>query len=235
MPKRRINNKKRDSKRFAQAKSKIDFSKTYSIADAVALAKETSTTKFDASVELHVNLDIDPKKGDQLIRGTVTLPHGTGKKIAICAIVPEQFQKEVKAAGATVVGGTELIDELAAGRKIDFDIVVTTPDFMKDMAKVAKVLGPKGIMPNPKTDTVSSNPAKTVEQLSKGKVSFKNDASAIVHAVVGKASFTPANLADNIEAFMDALNKSKPATVKGILVKSSYLTTSMGPSIKINA
>lgn len=234
MPKRRMKIKKKDSKRLLEASKLIDSKKTYSLEEAVKLAKETSTVKFDASVEVHARLGIDPKKGDQQIRSTVSLPHGTGKTIKIAAILPEDLHKEAKAAGATLVGGDELIDEIAKTKKIDADVVVTTPDMMKNMAKIAKVLGPKGIMPNPKTDTVTAQPIKQIEQLSKGKVSFKNDATANVHVAVGKVSFTEDQLKANITTFIDALQKAKPTSSKGIYLKSIYLATSMGPSIKIS-
>lgn len=234
MPKRRMKIKKKDSKRLLEASKLIDAKKTYSLEEAVKLAKETSTVKFDASVEIHARLGIDPKKGDQQIRSTVSLPHGTGKTIKIAAILPEDLHKEAKAAGATLVGGDELIDEIAKTKKVDADVVVTTPDMMKNMAKIAKVLGPKGIMPNPKTDTVTAQPIKQIEQLSKGKVSFKNDATANVHVAVGKVSFTEDQLKANITTFIDALQKAKPTSSKGIYLKSIYLATSMGPSIKIS-
>lgn len=234
MPKRRMKIKKKDSKRLLEASKLIDAKKTYSLEEAVKLAKETSTVKFDASVEVHARLGIDPKKGDQQIRSTVSLPHGTGKTIKIAAILPEDLHKEAKAAGATLVGGDELIDEIAKTKKVDADVVVTTPDMMKNMAKIAKVLGPKGIMPNPKTDTVTAQPIKQIEQLSKGKVSFKNDATANVHVAVGKVSFTEDQLKANITTFIDALQKAKPTSSKGIYLKSIYLATSMGPSIKIS-
>ncbi len=227
--------KKRDSVRLKAAQQTVDANTTYELADAVKLAKATSTVKFDASVEIHARLGIDPKKGDQQIRSTVSLPHGTGKSIRIAAIVPDALQKEVKEAGAAIVGGQELIDEIEKTKKIEFDILVTTPDLMKDLAKIAKILGPKGIMPNPKTDTVTPNPAKAVQQLSKGKVSFKNDATGNVHVAVGKVSFDDKQLIENIQTFIDTLQKVKPATSKGIYIKSLYLATTMGPSIKISA
>jgi large subunit ribosomal protein L1 len=226
--------KKRPSKRFLETRSKIE-DKTYELAEAVALAKATSTVKFDASVEVHVRLGIDPKKGDQQLRATVSLPHGTGKEVRIAAIVPDDMHKDAKAAGATLVGGEELIDEIAKTKKIDADVVVTTPDMMKNMAKIAKILGPKGIMPNPKTDTVTSNPVKQIKELSKGKVSYKNDNTANVHVGVGKISFDDKQLIENINAFLDALKKAKPAGVKGVYIKSLHLSTSMGPSIKLTA
>ena len=222
------------SKRFSDIKSKIDQTKTYPIEEAIALAKETSTVKFDATVEFHAHLGIDPKKGDQQIRSTVDLPHGSGKKLKIAAVVPDDKVKEVKEAGAAIVGGTELIDEIDKTKKINFDIIVTTPDMMKDMAKVAKILGPKGLMPNPKTETVTPNPAKIVRELSKGKISFKNDDTSNLHVIIGKVSFPSEHLQQNLATFLEALKKLKPSSSKGIFLQSAFLTTSMGPSIKIS-
>jgi len=234
MPRRRINNTKRPSKRFKELRKMVVSTQTYPLADAIALAKKTSLVKFDASVEVHVRLGIDPRKGDQAIRATVALPHGNGKKIRIAAIVPDALQKEVTAAGAVLVGGMDLINQIADTKKIDFDILVTTPDMMKDMAKVAKILGPKGMMPNPKTETVTPNAAKAVAELLKGKVSYKNDDTANVHVAIGKVSFTEKQLEENVRTFIEAINKIKPSSSKGVYIRSMHLTTSMGPSIKFS-
>lgn len=222
------------SKRYAELKAKVSPTDTYSLVDAVKLAKETSTVKFDATVEFHARLGIDPKKGDQLIRSTIDLPHGTGRKIRIGAIVPDALAKEVKEAGATLVGGIDLIEEIAKTKKLNFDIMVTTPDMMKEMAKIAKILGPKGLMPNPKTETVTPNPAKIVRELTKGKISFKNDDTANVHVPVGKISFGEEKLLQNLNTFIDGLKKLKPTSSKGVFIRSAYLSTAMGPSIKLS-
>lgn len=222
------------SKRYTELRKKIETNKTYTLEEAVALAKETSGVKFDASVEIHARLGIDPAKGDQQIRSTVILPHGTGKKIRVAAIVPEDKINEVKAAGATLVGAADLVEEIAKSGKTDFDILVTTPDMMRELAKLAKILGPKGLMPNPKTDTVVANPAKAVKEIAGGKVTFKNDNTSNIHVAVGKVSFDAPKLVENIKTFVDALQKSKPETSKGVFLKSMYLTTSMGPSIKFH-
>jgi len=222
------------SKRYTESKAKISPTNTYTIEEAIKLAMETSTVKFDATVEFHARLGIDPKKGDQLIRSTVDLPHGTGKKIRIGAIVPDAMAKEVKEAGASLVGGIELIDEIAKTKKLNFDIMVTTPDMMKEMAKIAKILGPKGIMPNPKTETVTPNPAKIVRELTKGKISFKNDDTANVHVPIGKISFGEEKLSQNLNTFLEGLKKLKPVSSKGLFIRSAYLSTAMGPSIKLS-
>jgi large subunit ribosomal protein L1 len=221
------------SKRYAEIAGKVDKTKTYTIDEAIALAKETSTVKFDASVEIHIRTGIDVKKSDQQIRTTVQLPHPTGKKLIIWAIVPDDKAKEVKAAGAERVGGKELAEEIESTKKTNFDILVTTPDMMKDLSKIAKILGPKGLMPNPKTETVTPNPAKIVKDLASGKIAFKTDDTANIHVAIGKVSFEPAKLKENIEAFLDAVVKAKPTSVKGNFVLATYLTTSMGPSIKM--
>ncbi|PIR03250.1 MAG: 50S ribosomal protein L1 [Candidatus Magasanikbacteria bacterium CG11_big_fil_rev_8_21_14_0_20_43_7] len=220
------------SKRMKELKTKVNSTKTYSLNDAIALVKETSNVKFDASVELHVRLGIDTKKSDQQIRATVTLPHGTGKTKRIAAFVGPNDEKAAKDAGADLVLGEEEIKAIKDTGKIDFDIAVATPDMMPKLAIVARVLGPKGIMPNPKTDTVDKNVTKMIEALKKGKAAFKNDDTGNVHQIVGKASFDTEKLADNITTFLDALKKAKPSGTKGTYLKSIYLTSSMGPSVK---
>lgn len=222
------------SKRYTEARAKIDKTKTYTLSEAITLAKETSGVKFDASVEVHARLGIDPAKGDQQIRSTVVLPNGTGKKVKIAAIVSEEKIAEVKAAGAYLVGGADLVEEIAKTGKTDFDILVTTPDMMRELAKLAKILGPKGLMPNPKTDTVVTNVAKAVKEIAAGKVTFKNDNTSNIHVAVGKVSFDSPRLEENIKTFIEVLQKSKPESSKGIFLKSLYLTTSMGPSIKFS-
>ena len=221
------------SKRFSELNTKIDKNKAYPIEEAIKLAKETATTKFDSSIELAIRTGIDPAKSEQQIRSVVLLPHGTGKKIKIAVIAPPDKQKEAKTAGADIVGGTEMIDEIAKTQKINFDILVTLPEMMKDLAKVAKILGPKGLMPNPKTETVTTNLKKTVEELARGKVSFKNDDTGNIHLIIGKASFDDQKLIENYQTFRDTLNKIKPASVKGIFLKNITISSTMGPGIKV--
>jgi len=223
------------SQRYDELKAKVEKNKIYSIEEAIKLAKETATTKFDASIDLAVRTGIDTKKSDQQIRATVNLPHGTGKKLKIAAIAPPDKQKEAKEAGAHIVGGEELIEKISKTKKIDFDILVTVPEMMKELAKVAKILGPKGLMPNPKTETVNPNLKKTINDLVKGKASFKNDDTGNIHILIGKASFDEQKLIENYKAFMEALNKNKPASFKGILIKNITISSSMGPGIKVQS
>jgi large subunit ribosomal protein L1 len=220
-------------KRYKAAKQLVDDKKTYSPADAIELAQKTATTKFDSSVEVHVRLGIDPKKGEQQVRGTVSLPHGSGKtkKVAVFVAGAEK-EKEAKEAGADMVGGEELIAQIASTGKTDFDIAIATPDMMPKMAKIAKVLGPKGLMPSPKNETVTTNIGKTVAELRGGKVAYKNDDTANIHQIIGKASFTKEKLLENFTAFMEAIRRAKPATSKGTYIQSVTVTTTMGPGIK---
>lgn len=219
-------------KRYAEATKLVDPGKTYSTAEAIDLVKKTSNTKFDASVEVHIRLGIDPKKSDQQVRGTVGLPHGTGKTKKVAAFVAADKEKEAKEAGADIVGGEEMIAELLKTQKIDFDIAVSTPDMMPKMAKVAKILGPKGLMPNPKSETVSPNVTKMISELKKGKIAFKSDDAGIIHTVVGKVSFDAQKLVENYEALMEAIRKAKPSSSKGTYLKSVTIATSMGPGIR---
>lgn len=198
------------------------------------MSKKTATTKFESSVEVHVRLGIDVKQSDQQIRATITFPHSTGKTKKIAAFVPEAKQKEAKEAGADMVGAEDLIDEIAKTNKVDFDIAVATPDMMPKLAKIAKVLGPKGIMPNPKTDTVGPNVKKLVEDLKKGKVAYKNDAQGIVHQAIGKTSLNASALLENFQSLIESLRKHKPSSAKGLYFKSVTLSSTMGPGIKVD-
>ena len=222
------------SKRFLELTKLVDPKITYSVEDAIELVKKTSTTKFDASVEVHVRLGIDPKKGDQQIRSTIVLPHGTGKTKKIAVFAEGDKAQEAKDAGADIVGGDELIEELKRTGKIDFDVAVTTPDIMKKMAVVAKVLGPKGLMPSPKNETITDNIKKVVGELKKGKVAYKNDDTANLHQMIGKVSFTNEQLVDNYRTLIEALERNKPEGSKGAFIKSITITSSMGPGIKVS-
>ena len=214
-------------------KAKVDPTKAYGLDEAIALVKETSTVKFDASVELHACLGVDPKKGDQQIRTTVVLPHGTGKTKTVAAFVAANDESVAKDAGADFICGEEEIKKIKDTGKIEFDIAVATPEMMPKLAAAAKILGPKGLMPNPKTGTVGPNVKQMVEELKKGKIAFKNDDGGNIHVSVGKISFEDKKLKENIENFIDALKKARPTSIKGTYIKSLFLSSSMGPSVKI--
>lgn len=221
------------SKRLVEAKAKVDKTKAYAVAEAVKLIKETSKVKFDASVELHFHLGIDPKKGEQVVRGSVVMPHGIGKTKRIAVFTTPAHEKEAKEAGADIVGGKDLIDSIKKDGKCDFDIAVAVPEIMKDLSAIAKTLGQKGLMPNPKTGTVTPDVKKAVAEIKKGKIDFKNDDTANLHAMVGKVSFDNAKLEENIRALLDAVKRTKPETIKGVFIESCYLNSTMGPGIKI--
>lgn len=210
-----------------------DLTKAYPIEEALELVKKFSRTKFDASVELHFRLGIDPAKGEQQIRAVVSLPHGTGKTVRIAAFVSPEKEKEVRAAGADLVGGDELIAEIKKTEKTDFQIAVAEPALMKNLGAIAKILGTRGLMPSPKNETVSPNPAKTVTEIKKGKTSFKNDDTGNVHLVIGKTSFDKRKLLDNFNAALETIKKAKPAKAKGVYIKNVSLSSSMGPGIKV--
>ncbi len=221
------------SKRMEALEAKIDKDKAYSLDEAITLVKETSTVKFDASVEVHVRLGIDPKKSDQQIRTTVALPHGTGKTQKIAAFVGPNDEKAAKEAGADFVYGEEEIKTIKTTGKVEFDIAIATPEMMPKIAIAAKVLGPKGLMPNPKTETVGKDVKKMIDDLKKGKASFKNDDSGNIHQVIGKVSFEDSKLKENFEIFIETVKKAKASSVKGTFIKSIFLASSMGPSVKI--
>lgn len=198
-----------------------DKAKAYTIEEAIDMVKKFSKTKFDASVEVHFRLGIDPAKGDQQIRAAVNLPHGSGKTVRVAAFVPENKVAEVKAAGADLVGGDELIAEIKKTEKTDFQVAVATPEMMKNLGAIAKILGTRGLMPSPKNETVSANPAKTVTEIKKGKISFKNDDTGNVHLTIGKISFEPEKLLANFKTVLDLIRKIKPAKTKGVYIKNT--------------
>ncbi|MCL1972455.1 MAG: 50S ribosomal protein L1 [Endomicrobia bacterium] len=220
-------------KRTNEAAKLVDKNKLYMISEAAELVKQTAKAKFDESVEIHIRLGIDPKQSDQIVRGTITLPHGIGKTRKVAVITKGEKQKEAKDAGADMVGGDDLIEDISKGN-LDFDILVATPDIMKDLSKVAKILGPKGLMPNPKSGTVTFEVGTAVKELKKGRVEYKNDAYGIIHCSVGKVSFDKEKLVDNIKALFEAVSKAKPSSSKGQYIKSVSISSTMGPGIYVD-
>ena len=213
--------------------AEFDKTKIYPAKEAIELTKKLSKTKFDASVEVHFRLGIDTKKGDQQIRATVSLPHGTGKTVKVAAFVTPEKIKEVKDARADLAGGEELIAEIKKTEKTDFQVAVAEPAMMKNLAAIAKILGTRGLMPSPKNETVTPNPAKAVAELKKGKVSFRSDDTGNVHAVIGKVSFPNEQLQENYNVFLEAVKKAKPSSSKGVYIKNIALSSSMGPGVKV--
>ncbi len=222
----------RRSKGYRAAAEKIEKNKTYSLTDAVKLATETSTVKFDASVELHARLGVDPRQADQNIRGNLVLPNGTGKTVRVAVFGNADDIKAAKAAGADIAGESDLLDQLKK-EEINFDVLISTPQMMSQLGKFARTLGPKGLMPNPKSGTVTNDVAAAVTQAKAGQVEYRVDPTGIVHQAIGKVSFGADKLSENAEALMEALQAAKPASIKGIYLQSLYVTTSMGPSIKV--
>lgn len=221
------------SKRYRSVAAQVTPGKTYTLPEAVALLKEAQI-KFDASVELHARLGIDSKKSEQTIRGSVQLPHGTGKIKRVIAFVGPNHEADAKAAGADIIGTAEVIQQIKTTSKIDFDVAVATPDMMKQLSPVARMLGQKGLMPNPKTETVGQDVKKMVTALKQGKVNFKNDATGNVHLAIGRVSFLQEQIVANAQAAIDAIRKTKPATAKGMYIRSLTLTTTMGPGVPLS-
>jgi large subunit ribosomal protein L1 len=220
-------------KRLEAATKDLDLTKTYSLDQGVALVKKCATAKFDETIELHVRLGVDPKQADQQVRGTVGLPFGLGRSKKVAVVTKGEKQKDATNAGADIVGGEDLVDRIAKGF-LDFDILVATPDLMKDLSKLGKVLGPKGLMPNPKSGTVTMDVAKTVKELKAGRVEYKVDDYGIIHVPVGKASFEPEKLAGNTKTVLEALLKAKPSASKGVYMLSVTLSSSMGPGVHLD-
>lgn len=221
------------SKRFKQATSLIEEGKSYNVKEAVDLIKKMPPTKFDQSVELHLKLGVDTKQANQQVRGSVVLPSGLGKTKRIAVFCGDDKAKEAKAAGATLVGGEELIKTISQTGRCDFDVAVATPDMMKKMAPIAKILGQKGLMPNPKTETITPDVGKVVKALNSGKINFKVDEAGNIHQMVGKVSFTSEQLQSNVEALIQVIRKSKPVGAKGTYIQNVVLTTTMGPAVHL--
>ncbi len=215
------------------AQEKVEAGKVYSFAEAVNLVKEITFTKFDASLDVDVRLGVDPRKANQMVRGVVTLPHGTGKQVRVLVLCNSDAEAAAKAAGADYVGLDEYIEKIKGGWT-DVDVIITQPAIMGKIGALGRVLGPRGLMPNPKSGTVTNDVAKAVEEVKKGKIDFKVDKNGIVHSSVGKVSFEAAAAADNVREFINTLIKLKPAAAKGTYIKSIYLSSTMSPGIKID-
>ncbi|MFZ1250468.1 MAG: 50S ribosomal protein L1 [Candidatus Microsaccharimonas sp.] len=222
----------RRGKNYRKVAEKIEADKLYSLEEAVTLATETNPAKFDASVEVHVRLNVDPRQADQNIRATVSLPHGTGKTIRVAVFAPEADHKAAKDAGADVVGDETFVAQLDK-EALDFDILVATPQYMPKLGKYARLLGPRGLMPNPKSGTVATDVAKAVKEAKAGKVEYRVDKQAIIHLGVGKVSFGADKLTDNVKAFFESLQSQKPSSLKGGYVKTITVSTTMGPGVKV--
>ena len=221
-------------KKYVEAAKAIDRGTLYDVADAVALVKKTAVAKFDETIEAHIRTGCDGRHADQQIRGAVVLPHGTGKKVRILVFAKDAKAEEAKAAGADFVGGDELIPKIQNENWFEFDVVVATPDMMGVVGRLGRVLGPKGLMPNPKAGTVTMDVTKAIKEIKAGKIEYRLDKTNIIHVPVGKASFTEEQLADNFQTLIDAINKAKPAALKGQYLKTVTLTSTMGPGVKIN-
>jgi large subunit ribosomal protein L1 len=221
------------TKKQKEARAKVDSNKTYSLQDASSLVKEISTTKFDASVDLAIRLGVDPKKANQMVRGVVTLPHGTGKTLRVLALVTPDKEAEAKEAGADFIGLDEYLQKIKDGWT-DVDVIVTMPSVMGKLGPLGKVLGPRGLMPNPKTGTVTMDIKKAVSDVKGGKIDFKVDKTGIVHAAIGKASFSAEKIMENADELLKTIVKLKPSTAKGTYIKSIYMSSTMSPSIAVD-
>ena len=221
-------------KKYLEVSSKVDKTKLYTLDEAVKLVKETSVSKFDGSVEIAMRLNLDTRKSDQQLRGAIVLPNGTGKEKKVLVIAKGDNAKAAKEAGADYVGDTDMLEKIEKENWLDFDVMIATPDMMPLLGKLGKVLGPKGLMPNPKTGTVTTDVKKAISDVKKGRVEYRTDSYGNVHGLVGKVSFTEEALKENIKAFVSVILKSKPSVVKGAYVKNVSLSTTMGPGIKLD-
>jgi len=220
------------SRRLLEVEKFVEKNKKYPLNEAVALLKKTAKAKFDETVEIHVRLGVDVKKSDQNVRGMVSLPHGTGKSKRVVVVAKGEKVKEAQAAGATEAGDADIIEKISKGW-MDFDVLVATPDAMKDLTKLAKFLGPKGLMPNPKSGTVTFDVGRTVKELKAGRIEFKMDSSGVIHSILGKASFPEKSLEENAKTFLNAVQAARPATAKGQYIRSMSLCSTMGPGIPL--
>lgn len=224
---------KKVAKKVKNFSAIYEANKTYSIAEALEIVKKITTTKFDSSVEVHFRLGINPKKGDQQVRGAVSLPNGTGKTVRVAAFVSPENEKAAKEAGADLAGGDDLIEEIKKSGKTDFEVAVAEPAMMRNLAGIAKILGTRGLMPSPKNDTVTPNVPLAVSELKKGKISYKNDDTANLHCLIGKVSFDTAKLVENYNVLIDNVRKAKPSSAKGSYIKAVSICSSMSKGVKV--
>lgn len=221
------------SKRISKIKETVDPSKFYALSDALAIAKQNATAKFDESIDIAVNLGIDAKKSDQLVRGAVVLPKGTGKTVRVAVFAQGDKADEAKEAGADIVGFEDLAEQIKAG-SMDFDVVIATPDAMRVVGQLGQILGPRGLMPNPKVGTVTPNVGEAVKNAKGGQVQFRTDKSGIIHCTIGRASFAEDDLAENFKALIDALNKNRPSGAKGVYLRRVAVSSTMGPGVRLD-
>lgn len=220
-------------KNYIESAKLIESGKTYEVADALALVLQTAKAKFDETIEIHARLGVDPRHADQQVRGVVVLPNGTGRSVRVLAIVKADKVDAAKAAGADFVGSEEMVQKIQSENWFDYDVIVTTPDMMGQVGRLGKVLGPKGLMPSPKSGTVSMDVEKAIKEIKAGKVEYRVDKQAIVHCIIGKKSFGTEKLVENYNTLIDALIKAKPTAAKGTYLKSIYVTSTMGPSVRV--
>lgn len=222
------------SKRMQNISKEIDRSKQYDLKEAVSLVKKSAKAKFDETIEIHVKLGIDPKQTDQAVRSVVVLPHGLGKKKKIAVVAKGEKMKEAESAGADIVGSDDLIEKISKGW-MEFDVLISTPDTMRDLSKLGKILGPRGLMPNPKSGTITFDLTKVIKEIQLGRAEYKNDSYGLIHCPVGKASFSEEQLVENITFLMHSITGSKPSTSKGIYLQTITLSSTMGPGVSVNS
>lgn len=225
---------KKRGKTYKEQLAKIEKGKLYSKEEAIKLVKELSSTKFDATIEVAMNLNLDVKKADQQLRGAITLPKGTGKDTKVLVIAKGEYAKQAKEAGADYVGDTDMLEKIEKENWFDFDVMIATPDMMPSLGKLGKILGPKGLMPNPKTGTVTTNVKQAVEESKAGRVEYRTDSYGNIHGIIGKASFTDSDLLENLSTIVKTIIKIKPTTVKGNYLKSIAISSTMSPSVRID-
>ena len=225
---------KKFGRKYVEAAKNVDKTKSYSVTEAISLAKETSITTFDGTIDFAIKLNVDPKKADQQLRGSFVLPNGTGKSKRVLVIAKGAAAEAAKEAGAAYVGEKEMIEKIQKENWFDFDVIVATPDMMPELGKIGKILGPKGLMPNPKTNTVTPTPAKAIEDINKGMIEFRTDSYGNIHGILGKVSFDEKALEENLKYVVSSISKMKPATVKGKFITSISVSSTMGPGIKVD-